>query len=306
MSSGMLLLAGLFATGPAGGAPLDEAPMPRAKAARIAVEFRVDLTPRGLEFGAGVGQVKPLDQPRLAVPTLGANPAPSAGPPPEVRVMMLQALEQMACPAPQPPLCLPQQCLQPAQVAWSAPPPVGRTMMLGSWTREVGPVRYQVEFKGDTLVVTTSLTETDDQGKPYTVDHVLTAEWYPTRNEHEIVGLVKGFDIATTGKAMKREDATAVLGSLAEIQKQLNGKPIALTCRFADGALMIGDVRLPALKDDLSELSSAFAAMGGNYKSPTAAVQHRLTPVEHRLQVVPPMPLPQPLPRNNPFRNGGF
>lgn len=220
--------------------------------------------------------------------------------------------------------------------------------------REVGPVRYKIEFKGQSLIATTTLTEEDDDGKSFTVDHVLTADWYPTKTEHEIVGLITGFDIATNGKAMKRDDVSGLLGSLADIQKQLNGKPIALACRHDGETLMIGNVRLPSLKDDYSELSSAFAAMGGNYEAakatravapatlpvvPASAGGRGLAyprpapqppqyipyesfpmPVEQPQRIgvdfnfnpprfhghLPPMPPPAPLPKTNPFRNGGL
>ena len=443
MSSGMLLLAGLFATGPAAAQP-ELAPMPRAKSARVAVEFRIDLSPRGLSFGAGVGSVKPMLPPstgteafrnsddaswperystqsraevlapfaqqvnnghvqnqtvwnwffeagtdkltsagrakldaiaralpspdprlylqtardvavtdenvdrvkserealtqkrvaaiqkhmaaqpavgtalgyqvlvhdapppappverimvdaghglRIHVPAMGPNPCPSSCPPPEVHAMMLQTFGQMGAPVPQT-LPMPQTycppVLHPAAHAasWTAPVPPSSSPE-GTWTRTVGPVRYKLEVKAKTLTVTTTLTEEDDDGKVTAIDHVLTADWYPTRNANEIVGLVTGFDIAMHDKTMSRDEASGLLASLATIQKQLSGKPLALTWRMHDGTLAIGDVRFPELKDQYEELSSALAALGGNYQPTRPSVLMPVTPASMTVPAFP-------------------
>jgi hypothetical protein len=227
------------------------------------LEFRVDVTPQG---------VKPAV--RLTVPPLGPNTGLPANPPPEIHAMMLQTFGQMGAPVPMP-MPVPTMCppVMPAAAAWTAPalsPTLVTELPEGTWVRTVGPVRYKLEIKPRTLVITTTVNDEEDDGRVVAIDHVMTIDWYPTRSESEIIGLVKSFDVVTNDKTLSRDDASGLLNSLADIQKQLGGKPVALTWRLNNGGLVVGDVRFPELKGDgYAELSSALAALGGNYKSHT-------------------------------------
>jgi len=262
MSSGILLLAGLFATGPMNETPMATAPMPRAKAPRFELEFRVDVTPRGVAIGAGV---HPASQPlRLEVP----KPSPTGGPPPEVHAMMLQALNHMAGPVEPPQVCLlPLAAATP--VSTSPSPDV---LPLGFWHRDVGPIRYTVEFKERTLTVTTSVSETLRNGRTATIDHVLTADWFPTRTPGELVGLITSYDCKRSGAELPLDAMPGVLSTLVDVQRQVNGKPIALKFRTAVDSLTLSDVRLPQLKD-VADLALAFEATGGVYKSAVVYAQ---------------------------------
>ena len=52
---------------------------------------------------------------------------------------------------------------------------------------------------------------------------------------------------------------------LLPIQKMFCDKPMAFTFRMYDGALVIGNVRLPSCADH-EDMSKAFEAMAGRYK----------------------------------------
>lgn len=314
---------------------------------------------------------RPAPMPTFTVPGTvcagGACPPPgvvlSSGPPPEVHAMMLQAFGQMGAPSmpcPPPPMAMPA----PAVAAWTTATAVqpAATLPVGTWTREIGPVTYKLEFKNGNLIATVTTLE-DDGGKTVRVDHVLMADCYATRNPGELVGIVTGFDMAASGASVKKDDVLELLKVLPNIQKQLSGKPLALSFRVIDDSLVIGDVRLNMGRGEADEMLAVFAALGGKYR--TASLPPRPQPVTgatlpsshyfpqyvldppspltaetdsvplpasrnlprlprlvpagpecERIGVdfnfnpprrigLPPMPEPAPLPKANPFRNGG-
>ena len=259
----------------------------------------------------------PLEYRNQALP-----PPPCAvpnGPPPELQQMMLQTFGQMGAP--------PQVCL-PTPTAYFVPPMPSANasqVPVGTWVREIGPIRYKFDVKENHLVATITYTE-EVGGKTITSDHILTADIYPTRNAGEVVGLITGFEVTSPGAAFDSE----LLKTLPAIQKALCDKPIALTFRVYDDAVMVGNLRLPSITGKQDGIMEVFESMAGRYKvsnpvlKPTSVKQTGLVRpyIEpERIGVdfnfnpppfsPPPMPQPTPLPSNvpvkklNPFRNGG-
>jgi protein involved in polysaccharide export with SLBB domain len=277
--------------------------------------------------------------PQLVDPALQPPCVGPSCPPPEVQAMMMQAFGQLGAPTPPQP-CYPA-CPTPtvAPAAYAPPIPImppiptatakpASSMPLGTWIREVGPIRYKLEVKENHLTAT--VTETgDNDGKAIVVDHILTVDCYPTRNPGEIVGLISGFDMSVSGKDLEGDDIHEFLKELPVIQKEMSGKPVAFTFRVYDDALLIGNVRLPFSKNDENDgFLSAFQAFGGRYKlsngmpplKPTPAKRVKTArdsdaPAERiggDFSLVPPMSQPlalpesEPVKKRNPFRDGGL
>ena len=203
------------------------------------------------------------------------------------------------------------------------PSPRGTALPVGTWARDVGPMRYKLEVKENHLTATITTTDEDD-GKSMSVDHILTADFYPTRNPGEVVGLITGFDMTATGPGVSRSDARELTKMLPAIQKALADKPIAFTFRIYDDVLVLGNVRFPSIIGELDEMTKAFEGIAGRYKGSNAAPVTVLSvaaseparigvdfnfhpPRFYGAPPVPPMPPPVPLPATqaNPFRNGG-
>ena len=222
--------------------------------------------------------------------------------------MMLQTFGQMGAP--------PQVCL-PTPTAYFVPP-MPSAVPIGTWVREIGPIRYKFDVKENHLVATITYTEEVD-GKTITGDHILTADIYPTRNVGEVVGLITGFEVTSPGAAFDSE----LLKTLPAIQKALCDKPIALTFRVYDDALMVGNLRLPSITGKQDGVMEVFEAMAGRYK--VSNPPWKPTPVKQTSMVRPyteperigvdfnfnpprfsPPPMPQPVKKSNPFRSGGL
>jgi hypothetical protein len=275
-----------------------------------------------------------------------------ATPTPEVRQMMLQAFGKMAVP-PAPnaaPLLhdgqLGEDEVQPCPVSVWAPTPSPATlsplkpassMPLGTWSRQVGAVRYKIDVKDNSLTAIVTISG-EEKGKLISIDYILTADCYPTRNPGEIVGIISSFDISVDDESF---DAIEGLKSLPDLQKEIGGKPMAFTFSVIEDVLVLGNVRLPFNKDEGDEFVVAFRALGGRYKKgnplpPMSPASKRKKDdefggmtlpsgryLEHQPQYFPadpvfplprelaPPPIPPaadeiPTPKSNPFRNGGL
>jgi hypothetical protein len=132
---------------------------------------------------------------------------------------------------------------------------------VGSWVRDVGPVRYVMAFKNGHLTVTATMTSENGEE---TVTHgmVLTADCYPTRDGSGLVGLVTSVDLTLDGPSMV-DVADTLTDDLPKLQKILADQPLAMSFRVQDDVLVIGNVRLPSAGDN--EMLEALA-MGGRYK----------------------------------------
>ena len=257
----------------------------------------------------------------------GSNPIPAQpyaaypvpnNPPPEVQAMMLQTFGQMMS-SPVPPL----PTATPATYAPSPMPSVpSSTMPKGTWMREVGALRYKLELKENHLTATATFSEEND-GKVASIDHILTVDCYPTRNGSEVVGLITGFDMTTSGMGLTSAESRELMKVLPPLQKALGEKPIAFTFRLYDDALVIGNVRFPSIGGEQDEMAKAFEGMAGRYKTNVAPL--KVSKPQDEVQIggmaspqyypgVPTLPMPPPIPliegepakKLNPFRNGAL
>jgi hypothetical protein len=118
-------------------------------------------------------------------------------------------------------------------------------------------MNYALTIRDTHLSVVVSMTE--DDGRKMVV--TLTGDYHVSRDGGHLVGLVTGLDVAKTG-GDPDGDVVRMAKGAAELQTVLADKPFAVSFRVYDGALMVGNVRMPACDDDLVGL---FAAMGGRY-----------------------------------------
>ncbi len=266
-----------------------------------------------------------------------AYPVPNS-PPPEVQAMMFQTFGQMmASPAPLP-------TVTPTAHAPLPMPSVPiNAMPMGTWVREVGALRYKLELKDNHLTATVTFSEEND-GKVASIDHILTVDCYPTRNGSEVVGLITGFDMTTSGMGLTSAESRELMKVLPPLQKALGEKPVAFTFRLYDDALVIGNVRFPSIGGEQDEMTKAFEGMAGRYKTnvaplkvskpqdevqiggmtlpspryfqhnpqyfpadPTFPLLRELSPPQQPSPMPPPIPLieGEPTRKLNPFRNGG-
>ena len=255
--------------------------------------------------------------PAPASPSRASQASLPNSPPPEVQAMMFQSFGQMLT-SPVPPLPTPIATAPPMPL----PMPTSSAMPKGTWVREVGALRYKLELKDNHLTATVTFSE-ENEGKVVSVDHVLTVDCYPTRNGSEVVGLITGFDMTTSGMGLTSAESRELMKVLPALQMALGEKPIAFTFRLYDDALVIGNVRFPSIGGEQEEMTKAFEGMAGRYKAHVVApVQAFNPPAEIRIggvttqqyfQGVPTLPMPPPLPlpegepakKVNPFRTTG-
>ncbi|MBX9581609.1 MAG: hypothetical protein K2X87_15010, partial [Gemmataceae bacterium] len=163
-------------------------------------------------------------QPAVAAVTYAVPPLPPIPPLPSTTVMVAPAAPAVA---------------------------VGRTngLPVGTWFREVGPVRMTLAVQDGTLSLTTTMTA-EVEGKSITQGLVVTADCYTTRDG--LVGVVTGADVVFEGElpAGLAAEVAKGMAEVGKIQKALADKPFALSCRVVDGCLMVGNVRLAVPKLD--------------------------------------------------------
>jgi hypothetical protein len=143
------------------------------------------------------------------------------------------------------------------------------SMPLGTWSRQVGAVRYKIDVKDNSLTAIVTISG-EEKGKLISIDYILTADCYPTRNPGEIVGIISSFDISVDDESF---DAIEGLKSLPDLQKEIGGKPMAFTFSVIEDVLVLGNVRLPFNKDESDEFVVAFRALGGRYKNVKSLAQ---------------------------------
>jgi hypothetical protein len=227
-------------------------------------------------------EIAPQPWPVLPPPPL-RTALPPLPPPPEVRGIRLDAFNQMMSQMQPPSLCaqapyLPPQPAISIQVpplcAVPAPPIVGlpvptlqsmpavapNKMPVGTWTREMGPIKHTIDIKDGHLSITITLND----GKNGTIHHILTADCYPTRSGGELVGLLTSFDIAIEGRDAA-SDVGETAAHVAKLQKEIAEQPFAVTFRIYEGTLVIGNVRLSAV-GEAKEVGEILSMIAGRYK----------------------------------------
>ena len=327
MTEELALLCGKYTFAEKGTIP---SPKATATTARAATEpsypERYGIAARAEVVAPFAAQVAIGSNPSTSLPYL--TPVPNNAPP-EVQAMMLQTFGQMMSSPASPPACapsghtFPMQTASPATYAPSPMPSVPtNTMPKGTWVREVGALRYKLELKENHLTATATFSEEND-GMVASIDHILTVDCYPTRNGSEVVGLITGFDMTTSGMGLTSAESRELMKVLPALQKALGEKPIAFTFRIYDDALVIGNVRFPSIGGEQDEMTKAFEGMAGRYKANAAPL--KVSKPQDEVQIggttspqyypgVPtlPMPPPKPLPQGepskklNPFRTGGL
>ncbi|MBX9628270.1 MAG: hypothetical protein K2X82_31010 [Gemmataceae bacterium] len=237
---------------------------------RIGVDFNVN-PPVSVRC---VGPACPIPAPATpyVVPLTGC-PAP----------VLLPQPCPVAAPYPAPPVAV-------APVTYAVPPPVPTTVTVmpappmpvpavsvvaranplpvGTWCREVGPVRMTLTIKDTTLSLATTMTA-EVEGKRFTQGLLVTADCYPAR-DGGLVGVLTGADVVLDGELFdeKAVELTKVLAEVGKLHKALTDKPFALSYRVVDGCLMVSNVRLAAAKLDGGALDGLEdgSLIAGRYK----------------------------------------
>lgn len=165
----------------------------------------------------------------------------------------------------------------PARAVGSAP--------LGTWHRTVGVMTYAVVVKDTHLTITAKMTVEMGTGltatkKTVTQGVVLTCDYHMTRDGSNLVGLVTGVDAVCDGTPEAAE-GNELPKMITKLQKAMTDKPFAVSFRVYDGALVIGNVRLPACED--KDLSGPLESVGGWYQP----VSQFARPVPPTTPVVP-------------------
>jgi len=138
--------------------------------------------------------------------------------------------------------------------------------VVGTWHREMGSSRCTIKIDHDHMTITVSQTG-DKDGKRIGTHLTLIADYHIARDGHTAVGLITSVDAKLDGAS--DDESAEVMNSVAELQKALEEKPFAMTCRRYGDALVIGNLRLPGTDPYPANL------IGGRYTSgePNAATK---------------------------------
>jgi hypothetical protein len=132
-----------------------------------------------------------------------------------------------------------------------------------TWVREIGAKRCVIKLAADHFTATVSEAHETD-GKAVTSHLTFTADYHLTRDGVTAIGLVTSVD-ATCDGDLTTGAADGMEQWLGEIRRALEDKPIALTMRTYGDALVIGNVRMPAIGGLLEGEPSTY--IGGRYRT---------------------------------------
>jgi hypothetical protein len=165
--------------------------------------------------------------------------------------------------APDPCILLPRDSGCPESSKCGAYPvtPPARPSIVGTWYRDFGTKRCVVTVAAGHM--TLAVSETDERdGKPVTAHMILTADYHLARDEMTAVGLLTNVDLKFEGD-LPADEMREFAEKLTEIQKEMEDKPFAMTCRVYGDALVIGNVRMPSLGHRMGTEPASY--FGGRY-----------------------------------------
>jgi hypothetical protein len=134
--------------------------------------------------------------------------------------------------------------------------------IVGTWYRDIGNRRCVVKIAPDHMTITVSDSHEED-GKTVTTHCIITAEYHLTRDGSTAVGLITGVDLRIDGE-LAEGDMSGFAESITELQKVMEDKPFAMTCRVYGDSLVLGNVRMPMLEGQDDQPA---ANIGGRYTS---------------------------------------
>ena len=134
---------------------------------------------------------------------------------------------------------------------------------VGSWVREVGSKQCVLKLAPDYLTLTLSEAREAD-GKVVTSRLSITADYHLARDGQTVVGLITGVDYKAEGD-LPDPDSRMLAELLGHLQRELDGKPFAMSVRPYDDALVIGSVRAPQLVNVQEFQPSVY--LGGRFAS---------------------------------------
>ncbi len=165
------------------------------------------------------------------------------------------------------------------------PAPAVKPGAVGTWCRVVGPKVCVLRVAPDHLTLTVCEAR-EEGGRTMTGSIVITADYHLTRDGLTAVGLITGVDVRVEGD-LPDEDTRPLFDMVGELQKALEDKPLALTFRLYGDALVVGNVRMPAVSERMEVQPAVYLA--GRY---TAAGDKMLP--KPRAVKCDPKPQPQP------------
>ncbi len=182
--------------------------------------------------------------------------------------------------APDPAFPLPREL-----ASQECPAPAVKPGAVGTWCRVVGPKVCVLRVAPDHLTLTVCEAR-EEGGRTMTGSIVITADYHLTRDGLTAVGLITGVDVRVEGD-LPDEDTRPLFDMVGELQKALEDKPLALTFRLYGDALVVGNVRMPAVSERMEVQPAVYLA--GRY---TAAGDKMLP--KPRAVKCDPKPQPQP------------
>ncbi len=164
------------------------------------------------------------------------------------------------CPVQPAGMMLPAPSAMPMPVASSTP----FSPMVGTWYREFGPRMCVVKIASDHLTLSFTESEEVENGKTAASGVTVTCDYHLSRDGVTAVGLITSVDALLEGD-LPADAARELLGFVAAFQKACEEKPFALTLRPYGDSLVVGNVRMPELRDHTEiQPSSMF---GGRFKN---------------------------------------
>lgn len=242
------------------------APMPREKKeTRVQVELRFAtpvLNERNFDVFA-VPVMNPTRCPACLAPAVRPRPARQGAPDMMKQMaadvfgdLLLQSGVTSPCPAPAPPYPLPQ--VRTVTVTAIAQ----RPGIVGTWYRDIGAKRCAIQVEHDHMTITVSESRELD-GRAVTAHVTFTADYHLARDGSTAVGLITGVDMSFDGDVPEQE-SDSMMEAIGELRKAMEDRPFAMNCRLYGQTLVIGNVRMPELKDQREQPSSYIA---GRYTS---------------------------------------